>query len=287
MTSAMTMSAMAGRTVLITGANTGIGRATAVELARRGARLFLACRSEAKTAPVIEAIRRHSPAAKVDFLPLDLGDLESVRRCASLFLGRGEPLHVLLNNAGLGGTRGVTKQGFELAFGVNHLGHFLLTQLLLPRLRESAPARIVNVASKAHFEARHIDWEGLEKRTRTLTGLTEYEVSKLCNVLFTLESARRLKGTGVHSYACHPGVIASDVWRAVPWPLRALMTRKMATVEQGSAAPLYCATSPEVADHDGRYYDWTTCEVEPSALARDRDLAQTLWERSEAWVAAR
>jgi retinol dehydrogenase-12 len=280
----MTTLPMDGRTVLITGANTGIGRATAEELARRGARLFLACRSEAKTLPVLEAIRRENPGAAVDFLPLDLTDLESVRRCAAQFLARAEPLHVLLNNAGLGGTRGATKQGFELAFGVNHLGHFLLTQLLLPRLKESAPARIVNLASKAHFEATKLDFEALRRPTKTLTGLTEYEVSKLCNVLFTTESARRLQGTGVHSYACHPGVIASDVWRSVPWPLRFLMTRKMATVEQGSAAPLHCASSPEVADHDGRYYDWTTREQEPSALARDRDLAKKLWEQSEAWV---
>jgi retinol dehydrogenase-12 len=283
MTPGMTTLPMAGRTVLITGANTGIGRATAEELARRGARLFLACRSEAKTAPVLEAIRRQSPGVKVDFLPLDLADLDSVRACAARFLERGEPLHVLLNNAGLGGQRGITKQGFELAFGTNHLGHFLLTQLLLPRLEESAPARIVNVASMAHYEAKAIDWDRLRKPTRTLTGLTEYEVSKLCNVLFTLESARRLKGTGVHSYACHPGVIASDVWRAVPWPLRWVLTRKMATPEQGSAAPLHCATSPAVADHDGRYYDWTTKEKEPAALARDAALAKKLWEQSDAW----
>lgn len=282
----MTTLPMAGRTVLITGANTGIGRATAEELARRGARLFLACRSEAKTLPVLEAIRRQTPAAKVDFLALDLADLDSVRRCAATFLARGEPLHVLLNNAGLAGSRGTTKQGFELTFGVNHLGHFLLTQLLLPRLRESAPARIVNVASMAHYEATRIDWDALQKPTRTLTGLTEYEVSKLCNVLFTAECARRLKGSGVHSYALHPGVIASDVWRKVPWPLRYFMTRRMRSVQEGSAASLYCASSPEVAGHDGRYYDWTTQEKEPSKLAQDRELARLLWQRSEEWTRA-
>jgi retinol dehydrogenase-12 len=256
----------------------------------------------AKTLPVLEAIRREQPAAKVDFLPLDLADLDSVRSCAAAFLARNEPLHVLLNNAGLAGSRGTTRQGFELTFGVNHLGHFLLTQLLLPRLKESARghhgevpgpdgptppgARIVNVASMAHYEATRIDWDALQRPTRTLTGLTEYEVSKLCNVLFTAECARRLQGTGVHSYALHPGVIASDVWRKVPWPLRYFMTRRMRTVAEGSAASLYCATSPEVADHDGRYYDWTTKEKEPSKLAQDRELARLLWQRSEEWTRA-
>ena len=273
---------LAGKHVIVTGANTGIGRVTAETLARRGARVFLACRSEEKTRPVLASIRDAGGAA--EFLPLDLGSLASVRACAKAFLDRGEPLHVLVNNAGLAGSRGLTADGFELLFGTNHLGPFLLTTLLLPRLRASAPARIVNVASKAHYDAKGIDWDALRKPTRTITSLREYEVSKLCNILFTKDLARGKAGPGVHSYALHPGVIASDIWRKIPWPIRPLVVRKMLTVEQGAETSLYCATSPEVADHDGRYYDHSQ-EKAPSALCEDAALAKTLWERCEAWTA--
>src|SRR5262245_37527212 len=163
---------LAGKTFLVTGANTGIGRVTAETLARRGGKVFLACRSEDKTRPVLDAIR--AAGGEAEFLALDLGSLASVRASAKAFLDRGEPLHVLINNAGLAGVRGLTKDGFELIFGTNHLGPFLFTTLLLPRLRESAPARIVNVSSKAHYEAKGIDWDVLRKPTATITGLREY-----------------------------------------------------------------------------------------------------------------
>ena len=144
------------RTVLVTGANTGIGRATARVLAARGAKVFLACRSEAKTKLVIDEISAQTGNTHLEFLPLDLGDLSSVRACASAFLSAGEPLHVLINNAGLAGQRGITVSGFELAFGTNYVGPFLLTSLLLDQLRDSAPARIVNVASGSALQ-RHRD----------------------------------------------------------------------------------------------------------------------------------
>src|SRR5688572_24621441 len=138
------------KNVLITGANTGIGRATAEALADRGYALWLAGRSEEKTRPVIDALRARPGARRVEFLPLDLADLGSVRACAERFESSNEPLHVLIANAGLAAQRGATKQGFELAFGTNHLGHFLLTELLLPALRRGAPSRVVVVASRAH-----------------------------------------------------------------------------------------------------------------------------------------
>jgi retinol dehydrogenase-12 len=272
-----------GKVFLVTGANTGIGRVTAETLARRGGKVFLACRAEDKTRPVVDAIRAAGGAA--EFLPLDLGSLASVRACAAAFLARGEPLHVLVDNAGLAGRGGLTEDGFELIFGTNHLGPFLLTTLLLPRLRESAPARIVLVSSKAHADAKGIDWEALRKPTRTITSLREYEVSKLCNVLFAKELARGRAGAGVHSYALHPGVIASDIWRRVPWPIRPILLRRMLTVEQGAQTSLHCATSPEVEAHDGRYYD--DCkERAPSPLAEDEALAKALWEKCEAWTRA-
>jgi NAD(P)-dependent dehydrogenase (short-subunit alcohol dehydrogenase family) len=271
------------RTFLVTGANTGIGRVTAETLARRGGKVFLASRSEEKTRPVIDAIR--AAGGQAEFLALDLGNLASVRASAQAFLDRGEPLHVLVNNAGLAGTRGLTADGFELLFGTNYLGPFLFTTLLLPRLRASAPARIVNVSSKVHADAKGIDWEAVRRPTRTITSLAEYAVCKLGTVLFTRELARGRAGEGVHSYVLHPGVVASDIWRKVPWPVRPIMLSRMKTVAQGAETSLYCATSPEVADHDGRYY--SDCrEWKASPLADDEALARELWEKSEAWTAA-
>jgi NAD(P)-dependent dehydrogenase (short-subunit alcohol dehydrogenase family) len=163
-----------GRVALITGANTGIGRITAIELACRGYRVFLACRSWNHTRPVLEEIRAACPAALVEWLPLELGDHASIRACAKLFLVRGLPLHLLVNNAGLAGARGLTRSGFEMAFGVNHMGHFVLTRLLRERLIESAPARVVTVASRAHTFAGEIDWAALRRSTATWLGVKEY-----------------------------------------------------------------------------------------------------------------
>jgi retinol dehydrogenase 12 len=273
-----------GRTILVTGANTGIGRATASALAARGARLWLACRSREKAAPVLAAIVTRGGLA--DFVRLDLSDLASVRACAEEVLCKDAPLHVLLNNAGVAGLRGTTAQGFEMAFGTNHLGHFLLTELLLPRLRQSSVprinARIVNVSSKAHYDARGIDWAALRHKTASLTGLREYAVSKLCNVLFTHSLAAGKAGNGVRSYALHPGVIASDAWRHAPWPFRPWLKMGLLTNEQGARTSLFCATAPELNDQDGRYYD--DCkEQDPSPIARDAAVADELWTRSMAF----
>lgn len=275
------MGELTGQTFLVTGANTGIGRATAADLARRGGRVYLACRSRPKGEAAAAGIAAETGSEEVGFLPLDLGDLTSVRACARGFLDRGEPLDVLINNAGVGGTPGLTRDGFELVFGVNHLGHFALTMGLLDCLTTSR-ARIVNVASDAHYQARGIDFGRLRRRTRGITGMREYAVSKLCNVLFSQELARRLAGTGVTSYALHPGVVASDIWRRVPAPARPLVTRRMLTVEQGARTSLYCATSPATDLVSGAYYD-NCAERQPSPVAT-RELGEQLWEQSEAWI---
>lgn len=268
---------------LVTGANTGIGRVTARELARQGRHVIVACRDETKGREAVAAIRSETGSHSVEFLRLDLGSLASVRAAAREFLAKGIPLRLLVNNAGVGGQRGQTADGFEIHFGVNHLGHFLLTSLLRDTLVASAPARIVNVSSKAHVDAKGIDWSRVEGSTRTVTGLPEYAVSKLANILFTKELARRLAGTGVTAYALHPGVIASDVWRRIPWPIRRLVTRNMLSVDAGARTTLYCATAPEVAGESGLYYDRETPR-EPLALANDPALARELWERSEAFI---
>jgi retinol dehydrogenase 12 len=274
---------MSEHTFLVTGANTGIGKATAEALARRAGRVYVAARSAAKGEAAVADIKAATGSDSVWFLGLDLADLESVRESAAAFLAREEPLHVLVNNAGIGGAHGVTKQGFELTFGVNHLGHFLLTRLLLARLTESAPARVVTVASDAHYGAQGIDFDALRRPARGITGLPAYGVSKLCNVLFSQELARRTAGTGVHSYALHPGVVASDIWRRVPWPVRPLVTRRMLSVDEGAATSVYCATSAEVADESGLFYD--KCAHRAASPAATPVLGAELWQRSEAWTA--
>ena len=274
---------LAGRVALVTGANTGIGLVTARELATRGAHVFIACRTAERAQPALEHIRAASGNQQVEALPLELGDLASVRQCAQAFLARGLPLHLLINNAGLAGQRGFTVSGFELAFGVNHVGHFLLTQLLLERISASAPARIVTVASRAHARVAAVDWDAVRKPTKTMTALREYGVSKLANVWFSAELGRRLAGTGVNTYALHPGVVASDIWRPVPWPLRTLLKLRMISAEEGALTTLHCASAPELARESGLYY--SKCRVrQPSALGLDTALAAELWRRSEEWV---
>ena len=274
---------LSGRVALITGANTGIGLVTARELARKGAHLFITCRDEATAQAALQRIRDGSDSPQVEALQMDLGDFASVRACAQAFLGRDLPLHLLVNNAGLAGQRGLTASGFELAFGVNHMGHFLFTQLLLDRIKASAPARIVTVASRAHYRATGLDWEALRRRTRSRTALDEYSNSKLANVLFSAELGRRLAGSGVATSALHPGVVASDVWRAVPWPFRQLMKLGMISTEEGALTTLHCATAPAVAEDTGLYYD--KCQPRrPSAMGSDAALAAQLWQRSEAWT---
>lgn len=272
---------LAHRTFVVTGANTGIGRATALALARRGARVLLACRSEAKARGVLDEIAA-GPAGCGAYLPLDLADLDSVRACARMIVEQGEPVHVLVNNAGVvGGRGGVTAQGFERTFGVNHLGPFLLTSLLLDHLRASRPARVVNVASRAHLGAQRIDFDALRRPTRTRTGLAEYQVSKLCNVLFTQELARRLDSHGVSAYAVHPGVVATDIWRRVPRPVRWWMTFPMASAEDGAAQSLHCATAP-LPGPSGSYFE--NREVREASRVATPELAAELWRRSEEWT---
>jgi NAD(P)-dependent dehydrogenase (short-subunit alcohol dehydrogenase family) len=265
----------------VTGANTGIGLATARTLAGRGGRVYLASRSRQKGEAAAAGIAAETGSDQVSFLQLDLADLSSVRSCAQAFLALGEPLDVLVNNAGLAGRNGLTSDGFELLFGINHLGHFALTMALLDCLTASK-ARIVNVSSNAHYDARGIDFGRLRRPGRNISAQPEYAVSKLCNVLFTEELARRLAGTGVTSYALHPGVVASDIWRRVPGLVRPLVTRRMLTVEQGARTSLYCATSDEVATVTGRYYD--KCAERPPSPVATPDLGERLWARSEAWI---
>lgn len=273
---------MTGRTCLITGANSGIGHATALGLADKGAKLILAGRDATTTQAVIDEIEAAGKGT-AEYVHLDLADLESVRACADEVLARDAPLHVLLNNAGVAGKKGVTAQGFELTFGVNHLGPFLLTQLLLGRLQASGPARIVNVASDAHFGAKAIDFDALQRPTKSFGGLREYQVSKLCNVLFTQELARRVEAEDIAAYAVHPGVVASNIWREVPWPIRPVVKRFMTSTTAGAETSIYCAASPDVTGQSGKYFE--KCQEHPASEHATPELAEELWARSAEWTA--
>jgi retinol dehydrogenase-12 len=269
-----------GKIVAITGANIGIGRAVAESLAARGASLRLLCRSLDKVAPVVEMLRAITP--DVVAIECDLGRLASVREAAAALLARDEPLHILINNAGVGGQRGLTADGFELHFGVNHLGHFLLTTLLLDRLRASAPARIVHVASGSHYKARGIDFAAVQAATASVSGFPEYTVSKLANVLFNAELARRLEGSGVTTYAVNPGRIASNIWQRVPWPIRPLFKLTMWSPERGAYSTTRAATD---LSGTGLYFDKYAVAQPASKPGRDAGLATELWTRSEQWTA--
>ena len=275
----------AARTCLITGASSGIGRATALALAGKGATLFLVCRDRARGEQTIADIGRLAGSDRAHLLLADLSSQQSIRQLARDFLASGSPLHVLVNNAGVVHTRrSVTVDGIETVFAVNHLAYFLLTQLLLDRLRESAPARIVNVASDAHrFGAMNFDDLGGERRYRPMR---IYGQSKLANILFTYELARRLEGTNVTVNCLHPGSVSTGLGANNGTLARAvirLLRPFFRTSEQGAATSIHLASAAEAEGISGRYF--RDCrEVRSSKASYDRAVAQRLWDVSERMI---
>ena len=272
-----------GQVALITGGNVGIGRITAIELAKKGYKVVIAGRSLERTQAVLDDIKSLKVDEQAIFLPLDLASLASVRECAQLFLQLNLPLHLLVNNAGVAGLRGLTKDGFEMTFGVNHLGHFLLTQLLLEKMQSSGLSRIVTVSSRAHNRTAGINWDALCQPTRSWTGIHEYAVSKLANLLFSAELTKRVQGTSISTYSLHPGVVDTEIWRALPnWARPLLKLRGFLTPEEGARTTLHCAMhAPQ--QESGLYYA-DSKPKQPSALGQNSELAAELWERSEKWV---
>lgn len=255
---------------LVTGPSSGIGRATAVELASHGFHVVAAGRSEERIIPVVESINASGGSA--EFLLLDLASLESSRSAAQEFERSGRKLDVLVNNAGVGGVRGLSSDGFEIHFGVNHLGHFMLTHHLRRTLRPGS--RIVVVSSEVHRRANGIDFERIRKKSRSVGGFAEYGVSKLANILF----ARRLAQLQPewNTYSLHPGVVDTNIFPAMV----GIFFRNRLTPEEGARTSVWCATSEDVVNESGLYYSrqqvW-----EPSLPAQDDDLARELWTRSE------
>ncbi|KAK2823189.1 hypothetical protein Q7C36_019789 [Tachysurus vachellii] len=279
---------MNGKTVIITGGNTGIGKATAMDLAGRGARVILACRNRQKAEAAISDIKKVTGSTDVVYMQLDLCSLKLVRSFAENFLKTESKLDVLINNAGLVAD-GRTEDGFGIEFGVNHLGHFLLTCLLLDRLKESPGARIITLSSMAHQWGK-IDFDALVTSKDLGSGRYSWQFfqaycnSKLCNVLFTHEMAKRLKGTNVTCYSVHPGVVRTELSRHVGlWqkvfiePISWLLFLDPTT---GAQTTLHCILQEGIEPLSGRYF--SCCAVqELSPKARDNSVARKLWDVSE------
>ncbi|SEH00615.1 NAD(P)-dependent dehydrogenase, short-chain alcohol dehydrogenase family [Nonomuraea solani] len=264
---------LSGKTAIVTGANTGIGLPTALELARHGARVIVAARNPDKGATAVERILGAVPGAQAEYGRLDLADLASVRRFAEGV----ERVDLLINNAGIGMIpRQETKDGFEMQFGTNHLGHFALTGLLLPLLLAAPGARVVNVSSDAHTVGR-IDFDdlGLERGYRKMAA---YGRSKLANLLFTLELQRRAEraGAGLISVATHPGMTATNIIKI--GPLQPLLGVFLKGPERGALSSLYAATSPGL--RGGEFVGPTLKLLKPSATARSEEVARRLWDVS-------
>nr|XP_039268676.1 retinol dehydrogenase 12-like [Styela clava] len=287
---------MDGKTVLITGANTGIGLATAIDMANRNARVIMACRDMEKGNAAKEKVIQETGSNDVILKELDLASFESIREFAA-DINENEPkLHVLINNAGVMMCPPMkTKDGFEMQFGVNHLGHFLLTNLLVELLKKSAPSRVVTVSSTAHYKMYgwgKIHWDDLNFEKK-YDAQKAYGQSKLMNVLFSRELSKRLHGTAVTTYALEPGVVDTELVRHYGknenpslWdklfnslnylPLKFLFR----TPEQGAQTQIYCAVAHELNEVSGKYY--ASCkQTAESWDAQNDEYAKRLWRISE------
>lgn len=296
---------LSGRRAFVTGASSGLGAETARALAARGAAVTLAARNVAKLESVADRVRAQTGNPDVGVAALDLTDLASVRACAKAWLADGNPLHLLINNAGVMAcplTR--TPDGWELQLATNHIGHFLLTCLLAPALRTGAPARVVNLSSAGHRLAG-MDFEDPHFERRPYDKWAAYGQSKTANVLFSLELDARLAPHGVRAFAVHPGMIMTELGRHLDESdIKELMSRtpgggstlSWKTVEQGAATSVWAATALELEDRGGSYC--ADCRVAATDAAEDDltgvsphaidpDAAEQLWRFSEVCVGER
>ena len=278
-------SSMKNRICLVTGATNGIGFAASMQLAKLGATVIVTGRNPQKTDATVASIRQATGNKNIESLVADLSSLQQVRGLAQAFLSRYDKLHVLMNNAGVWVTqRAVSADNFELTFAVNHLAPFLLTHLLLDTIKASAPARIVNVSSQAHWRG-DLNFDDLQSE-KSFSGWTCYATSKLANILLTAELARRLEGTGVTANSLHPGVVATGLLDSnkglTPW-IAKLIKPFLWTPERGAATCTYLAASSQIEGITGKYFD--NCREAPvSTAAQNARTSQRLWQISEQLV---
>jgi len=279
---------LTGKIIMITGASAGIGKETAMELARKGATLYLAVRSLSRGKAVADEVKEATGNRNVFVIHLDLADLSSVRKCAEEFLSKEKHLHVLINNAGMidyNSTKPkVTSDGMEITMQSNHFGHFLLTNLLLDCLKQSAPSRIVNVSSVGHVRASFdIENQPTFQKSAKFSAWNQYRCSKLANIWFTRSLAQRLLGTGVTTNSLHPGAVFTEFIRDLPsWAqgLAGTVGRFiMKTPLEGAQTTLYCAVAPELENVSGHYF--SDCRAKASTiLSLDDKLAEEFWRVS-------
>lgn len=268
---------------MITGANSGIGKQTAIALAKMGATIIMVSRNQERGEKALEQIKNKAKSNKVELFLSDLADQDSIRDMVKKFKNKHDKLHVLINNAGLYlSKRSTTPEGYESTLAINHLGHFLLTYLLLDTLKASAPARIINIASEAHNFAK-IDFDDMNMETK-YRGVRAYANSKLYNILFTYELARRLESTGVTVNALHPGTVRTNFGKNNDEKLLKLLFKFfglfMISAKKGARTSIYLASSPEVKNKTGKYYAKRK-ERKSSEISYDRSFQERLWQISE------
>ena len=267
------------KTAIITGATSGIGRVTAIDIAREGARMVLPVRNIEKGKALKDEIEKETGNTNVEIMHCNLASLDSVRQFAKDFQKKHDKLHLLVNNAGLWETkRKESDDGIEMNFAVNHLAPFLMTNLLLDTIKKSAPARIISVASTAHKygKMRFNDPEG----KKSWGSMQSYAQSKLANILFTRRLARDLEGSGVTANCLHPGVVNTQLFSKLPGVIQKISSLFMITPEKGAQTSIYLATSPDVENITGEYFDKRKI-AKTTAHARDMQVADTLWEVSK------
>ncbi|XP_042873965.1 retinol dehydrogenase 11-like [Penaeus japonicus] len=278
---------LVGKTVIVTGASAGIGKETARDLAERGARVILACRNLEKAQKVADDIINSTGNGQVLVRQLDTSDLKSVRKFAKEILATEKHLDILVNNAGMSGptTKKITSDGLELTMATNHFGHFLLTNMLLGLLKSSAPSRIINVSSAAHYFCKELNLDFNFEKKPYAGSLFVYSQSKLANNLFTLELSEKLKGSGVTTNCLHPGVVNTEITlkenKGILNYIFSFFFWSMGKDETlGAQTTIHLAVSEEVANESGKYF--TDCKIiKPSDIANDKGLAKKLWEISE------
>ncbi len=277
---------MKDKIVFITGGNAGIGKATAIALAKKGANVIIACRNLQKGEAALADIRKAAKTTLGDLIQCDLASFTSIQQAATTFLSKYNQLDVLINNAGLITKEcKLTAEGFEYQFGINHLGHFLLTHLLLNKLQNTPQSRVVNVASIAHLK-NTIDFDRLKGISEPYDGMKAYGQSKLANILFTREFAKRYPN--IICNCLHPGVVGTSIGnKDMKWYISliwSVMKPFLITPEKGAKTSIYLASSPEVSTVTGQYFDDKQKRRNPSKEAQDDALAEKLWDVSMEYV---